>query len=65
MKVKEIARHVNLSFLGREHNSSMQLKRVRGTLNLILEKIYQKWHLAEERSWARKSEKTAPNGSSN
>src|SRR6266850_2911204 len=25
----------------------------------------QDWHLATERSWARKSEKTAPNGSSN
>ncbi len=38
LKVKEIARHVNLSFLVCKHNSRMQLKLQRRTLNLILQK---------------------------
>jgi len=38
LKVKEIARHVNLSLLGCKYYSGMQLKRQRGTLNLILQK---------------------------
>jgi len=47
LKVKEIARHVNLSFLGCKGCSGMQLKRQRGTLNLILQQNHQKRHLAE------------------
>src|SRR5882724_5412174 len=66
LKVKEIARHVNLSLLDCKYYSRMQLKRQRGTLNLILQKNHQKRHVAaEESSWARKSEKTAPSGSIN
>jgi len=38
LTVKEIARHVNLSLLGCKYYSGMQLKRQRGTLNLILQK---------------------------
>jgi len=37
LKVKEIARHVNLSLLGYKYYSGMQLKRQRATLNLILQ----------------------------
>ncbi len=47
LTVKEIARHVNLSLLGCKYYSGMQLKRQRGTLNLILQKNHQKRHLAE------------------
>jgi|GraSoiStandDraft_55_1057291.scaffolds.fasta_scaffold89718_1 peptide-methionine (R)-S-oxide reductase len=47
LTVKEIARHVNLSLLGSKYYSGMQLKRQRGTLNLILQKNHQKRHLAE------------------
>jgi len=40
LKVKEIARHVNLSFWA-ENYSGMQLKRQRHTLNLIMQKNHQ------------------------